>query len=161
VPRAGRMLLTEFVVGETGHVHERLTGDTADRRLLVFGLEGEMFFGAGPALEQHLDAIEDRIDADTRVLVLRVKRVRSPDAVGMHLLDTFVDRVRARGVHVLLCGVRGEMFEVLARTGSADRVGAPNLFREMPVRQTSTAEAVAYAQRLLAREDAAGLSATP
>ncbi len=161
VPRAGRMLLTEFVVGESGHVHERLTGDTADRRLLVFGLEGEMFFGAGPALEQHLDAIEDRIDADTRVLVLRVKRVRSPDAVGMHLLDTFVDRVRARGVHVLLCGVRGEMFEVLARTGSADRVGAPNLFREMPVRQTSTAEAVAYAQRLLAREDAAGLSATP
>jgi SulP family sulfate permease len=151
VPRAGRMLLTRFVVGEDGFVHERLAGDRLDPRLLIFGLEGEMFFGAGPALEAHLDTIERSITPDTRVLLVRVKRVRSPDAVGMHLLDEFINRVSSRGVTVLLCGVRDEFEEVLRRTGLHARLGDAHVFREAAVRQTSTAMAVAYADRLLGR----------
>ena len=151
VPRAGRMLLTRFVVGEDGFVHERLDGDRLDPRLLIFGLEGEMFFGAGPALEAHLDTIEHSITPDTRVLLVRVKRVRSPDAVGMHLLDAFIERVSSRGVTVLLCGVRDEFEEVLRRTGLHTRLGDAHVFREAAVRQTSTAMAVTYADRLLGR----------
>src|SRR5262245_45902478 len=59
VPRAGRMLLTEFVLTKDGEVHERLPDDDPCDHILIFGLEGEMFFGATAALEQHLAAIED------------------------------------------------------------------------------------------------------
>lgn len=152
VPRAGRMLLTRFVVGEEGFVHERLDGDRTDPQLLIFGLEGEMFFGAGPALESHFDTIERTLTPDTRILLVRVKRVRSPDAVGMHLLHEFVERVSARGVTVLLCGVREEFSEVLRRTGLGARLGDAHVFREAAVRQTSTAMAVTFANELLRRE---------
>ncbi len=150
VPRAGRMLLTEFVVAnDDGHVHERFKNDVPDPSMLIFGLEGEMFFGAGPALEGHLDEMEGRLADTTRVLVLRVKRARNPDAVGTHMIDGFVRRVHARGVHVLLCGVRDELHRVFLKTGLVALIHPDHVFRERAVRQTSTAEAVIYAKRLL------------
>jgi SulP family sulfate permease len=100
-------------------------------------------------LEGHLDMIEDRLGPRTRVLIIRVKRARNPDAVGTHLLDGFVRRVRERGVHVLLCGVRDELHRVFERTGLVALIGPDHVFREEPVRQTSTARAVAYGRQLL------------
>jgi MFS superfamily sulfate permease-like transporter len=54
-------------------------------RILIFGLEGEMFFGSSTDLERHLESVEERIGPETKVVVIRVKRVRSPDAVGEHV----------------------------------------------------------------------------
>ena len=121
VPRAGRMLLTEFVVTGDGGIHERLPEDTPCDRILVFGLEGEMFFGATAALESHFARIEERVTEHTSVLVLRVKRARNPDAVGMTTLESFLVRMQARGVHVLLCGVRQDFADKIERTGLAQR----------------------------------------
>jgi SulP family sulfate permease len=149
VPRAGRMLLTEFTMApEGGYLHERLPGDVPCPRILIFGLEGEMFFGATGALETHFAEIEGRVGADTSVVVVRLKRVRNPDAVGLTLLEGFVDRMKARGVHVLLCGVRPELAEKLERTGLAARLGE-KMFLEQPVRQTSTMLAIQHAYELI------------
>src|SRR6185369_9200571 len=62
VPRTGNMQLTEFVVTAERTVSERQRGDTACTRMLIFGLEGEMYFGSGSSLEHHLDTIDDRVD---------------------------------------------------------------------------------------------------
>jgi SulP family sulfate permease len=148
VPRAGRMLLTEFVLTPEGTLHERLPGDEVCRRMLIFGLEGEMFFGSTAALEAHFSTMEGRVDEGTRVLVLRVKRARNADAVGLTLLEGFLERLKARGVHVLLCGVRPEFADKIRRTGLADRLGE-RLFLEQPVRQTSTLLAVRHAYTLI------------
>jgi SulP family sulfate permease len=145
VPRTGTMQLTEFVIGPERTVHERQRGDTACSRLLIFGLEGEMFFGSGSSLEGHLDAIEDRLEPETQALVLRLKRARNPDAVGMALLERMIDRVRARGVLVVLCGVRPGMRACLENCGLAAKLGAENIFLEQPVRQTSTVLAIRHA----------------
>ncbi len=147
VPRAGRMLLSEFVVSANG-VHERLPQERACPRILIFGLEGEMFFGASATLERYFAEIEERIGSDTSVVVLRVKRARNPDAVGITLLEGFLDRVEARGVHVLLCGVREDFAERLKRTHLAERLGE-RLFLEQQVRQTSTMLAIRHAYDLI------------
>ena len=148
VPRAGRMLLTEFVLTDEGHVHERLSDDVPCELTLIFGLEGEMFFGATAALEQHFAEIEQRVTPATQVLVLRVKRARNPDAVGLSLLEGFLDRMKARGVRVLLCGVRPEFARKMANTGLAERLHE-RVFLEQPVRQTSTLLAIRYAYEIL------------
>jgi SulP family sulfate permease len=148
VPRAGRMLLTEFVVTAAGTIHERLEEDEVCKRLLIFGLEGELFFGSSSALEHHLEYIERRVTEDTRAVVLRVKRVRNPDAVGLSLLEGFLDRLRARGLRVVLCGVRSDLHAAMTKIGLVDRLGKSEVFLEQPVRQTATLLAVrnAYAQ---------------
>jgi sulfate permease, SulP family len=144
VPRAGRMLLTEFFVAEDGGVHERLPDDVRCDRILVFGLEGELFFGASAALENHFHTIEERVSEQTEFVVLRVKRTRNPDAVGMTIVEALLDRLAKRGVRVLLCGVRPEFRQKLVRTGLMGRLREP-VFLEEPVRQTSTLLAIRYA----------------
>ena len=150
VPRMGQMLLTEFVAGEGGIVHERLPDDEVCARVLIFGLEGEMFFGGAASLEAHLETIEARVTPETRVVIMRMKRARNPDAVGMALLDGFVERLAERDVHVLLAGVRRDLSDVLARSGLAARLGKDAIFLEQPVRLTGTMLAVRRACELAA-----------
>jgi SulP family sulfate permease len=149
VPRTGQMLLTEFVVTPEGQIHERLREDEVCGRILIFGLEGEMYFGSGVSLEQHLDTIEERITPETEVVVLRLKRARNPDAVGISLLERSLDRMRSRGLHVVLCGVRHGMFTCFEKSGLAAKLDERNIFLEQPVRRTSTILAVRHAYALL------------
>ncbi|HVN85260.1 MAG TPA: SulP family inorganic anion transporter [Candidatus Binatia bacterium] len=149
VRRAGRMLLTEFVVAVDGRIHERLPEDVVSGPILIFGLEGEMFFGSTAALERHFAYIEERADAATRVVVLRMKRVRNPDAVGLALLEGFLDRMKTRNIHVLLCGVRAPLFASMERAGMLERLDKEEIFLEQPVRQTSTLLAIRYAYELI------------
>ena len=148
VPRAGRMLLTEFVIAREGGVHERLPEDPACEQILIFGLEGELFFGATAALEEHFARIEERVTPRTVVVVLRLKRARNPDAVGITRLEQFLERMRGRGVEVLLCGVRLDLARRLDRSGLSAKLGG-NLFLEQPVRLTSTALAIRRAYQLI------------
>ena len=123
--------------------------DPGSDPILIFGLEGEMFFGAAPNLERHFESIEARILPSTQVLVLRLKRFRTPDAVGMHLLEDFLARVHGRGVTVLTCGVRDELYRAFEKTGLAEDLTPEHVFREEPVRQTSTMLAVRHAYALV------------
>jgi sulfate permease, SulP family len=148
VRRAGRMLLTEFTITPDGAIRERFPDDERCNRLLVYGLEGEMFFGASATLEGHFERIEQRIDEHTRAVVLRLKRVRNADAAGMILLKGFVDRVQARGVHVLLCGVRRDLVRRLETTGLSASIRTP-IFREEKVPLTSTILAIRHANQLI------------
>jgi SulP family sulfate permease len=147
VPRAGRILVTEFVVTENGVIHERMADEPVCSRILLFGLEGELFFGAAADLELRLEEMEARVDAGVRVLVLRMKRARNPDAVCLHLIDHFVQRVQGLGVRVLLCGVRDDVYDAMIRTGV--HVEPSELFREQQVRNTSTLMAVRHAYKLV------------
>jgi SulP family sulfate permease len=148
VPRAGRMLLTEFVLAREGGVHERLPDDEPCDRILIFGLEGEMFFGATAALEEHFRRIEESLRPSTVVVVLRLKRARNPDAVGITLLEGFLERMKWRGIQVLCCGVTRDFASRLDRSGLSAKLGS-NLFLEQAVRQTSTALAIRRAYELI------------
>ncbi len=147
VQRAGRMLFTEFIVASDGVIHDRHPGEATDPKMLMFGLEGELFFGSATDLEEHLEAIEARLNGEVSVVVLRAKRVRNPDAVSVHMLGEFVERCRHRGVRVLLCGVRAELAEAVGRARLTDAL-AP-LFLEGTTRNSSTLAAVRYAHELI------------
>jgi sulfate permease, SulP family len=150
VPRAGRMRVTEFVVGrDDGLIRERLPEDEVDARVLIFGLEGELFFGANTSLEKHLDSILTRFTPDTRFLVLRVKRLHSPDAVGLHQLFDAISSFCDRGVNVVLCGVRPDLAEALERTELIEQLGRDAIFLEQPVRLTSTLKAIQHAYQMI------------
>lgn len=147
VPRAGRMLLTEFSIRANRMIAERRAEDPVCASILMFGLEGEMFFGSATALERHLRFIETRMKGGAKVLVLRLKRVRNPDAVCMHLLSDYVERWEASGVHVMVCGVRDDLYQAMLRTGFKMQV--TEVFREQKTRFSSTLMAVQRAYELL------------
>jgi SulP family sulfate permease len=145
VPRAGRMTRTEFVVKENGVVRERDEGEPADPRLLLFGLEGELFFGSSIALDGHLAYFGQRAAQGAKVVVLRVKRLRNPDAVGMREIALFIREMKEIGVRVILAGVRADLLAGLRKAGALDDLEPSQVFSERQAKGSSTLEAVAAA----------------
>jgi SulP family sulfate permease len=148
VPRAGRMIRTEFIATEYG-VRERADDEPVDEKLLIFGLEGELFFGSTFALDDHLEWIDARALEKRSVVILRVKRLRNPDAVGVADLVRFVRRMEAHGIHVILSGVRPDLHEALEVAGLVSELRPDQVFRARQPRGSSTLEAIDAARAFI------------
>jgi SulP family sulfate permease len=149
VRRAARLHLTELTMTTDRVIRERLPDDPRCERILIYSLEGELFFGSAPDLEMHFETIEERAQSSTRVIVLRLKRVRNPDAVCLAVFERFIERTKERGIHVILCGVRDDFAKVMHTSGLAAQLGKDNLFVEQEGSVSSTLDAVRFAYDLL------------
>lgn len=142
VPRAARLHLSELALTPERVLYEREPGEAGCTRILMFSLEGELFFGSAPDLDRHLRSILTRAQNGVRAVVLRVKRVRNPDAVCLELLEHFVEDLRLRGIRFLLCGVRPDFAHALRASGLERRLGAASIFHETEGASSSTLDAV-------------------
>ncbi|MFQ3592237.1 MAG: solute carrier family 23 protein, partial [Gemmataceae bacterium] len=153
VPRAARLIVTHFVVSPGRVVRERQPADPECDRLVILGLEGELFFGAGPELEAVFNRLRER--PQVRVVVLRLKRARNPDMVCLELLQHFLEDMAQRGVVVLLCGVRADLAAALRRLRFHHWLPEDRVFLEKTADEpamTSTLRAVRRAYELLGED---------
>jgi SulP family sulfate permease len=151
VPRAARVEMNELVIADAHRIRERNERDAGCSKLRIFNFEGELFFGSGPEFESHLEGIEESL-GDARIIILRVKHLRNPDAVCLQLLHDFIERVTERGVEVCLSGVRDGFFHTLEKVGIVDQLGEERVFREVSQVWTSTATAVEWAHTRLGED---------
>jgi SulP family sulfate permease len=166
VNRAARLHLTELTMDRDRVIRERSPSDPRCERILIFSLEGELFFGSAPDLEKHFETIDEAANGPqtlvpagagkntgailgTRVIVLRLKRVRNPDAVCLEVFERFIKRMQERGIHVILCGVRDEFAKIMRSSGLEARLGKENLFVEQEGSVSSTLDAVRFAYEFL------------
>jgi sulfate permease, SulP family len=128
-------------------VRERLPLDAAlDPGLLIYDLEGELFFGAAPELDRYCDALKTRIEAQAvKFVVLRLKRVRNPDVVCIERLEHFLREENVQGVTVLLAGVRPDTARVFINTNLESWFPASQVFPEEEEQYSSTLKAVRFA----------------
>jgi SulP family sulfate permease len=149
VPRAAKLKARELVVAPERVVRERVPGDPVDPSTVIYDFEGELFFGAAPELERYLEALSERIRRDDiEFLVLRVKRVRHPDAVVIERIEKFVREEINRGVTVLLAGVQTDLWTLLKNVGFDRWFPSENVFPEEDEEFSATLKAVRYAHAL-------------
>ena len=116
--------------------------------MVLLDLEGEFFFGAAPELDRYFDGLRER--ADLRVIVLRVKRTRNPDIVCMERLQHFIVEMQAKGMVVLLCGVRPAFAQAMQNLRFQDFLAADRIFLEnAALLGSATLAAVRHAYDLL------------
>jgi SulP family sulfate permease len=151
VPQAGRVHMTELTVTPDRIIRERHSSDLPCQRIRIFSLEGEFFFGAAPELDQHLESIAEAAEDGGRVVILRLKRVRNPDAVCMSVFDRFIDRMKESKITVLFCGVRPDLMRVIESSGLKVRLGSERVFvfEETGQFWSSTMEAVRFAYNII------------
>ena len=151
VPRAARVHRTELIMTPERVVRERHDSDVPCSRIRIYSLEGEFFFGAAPELEQLFDDIADEVEPEGRVVILRLKRARNPDAVCMSVLERFNERLHAANISVLLCGLRPDFTKVINSSGLLQRLGPERVFvfEETGKFWTSTLEAVRFAYEVI------------
>jgi SulP family sulfate permease len=155
VPLAARAHLTELVMTPDRMIRERSEADAPCPRIRIFSFEGELFFGASPEFEKHLDEIAATADEGARVIVLRMKRCRNADAVCMSALDRFIQRMHEANVQVLLCGVRPDLMRVIDASGMTRQLGTSRVFvfqEDKGKFWTSTLEAVRFAYEIIGQD---------
>src|SRR5262249_62364143 len=152
VPRASRLHASELIVGPDRLLRERVPEDPPCNRLVVLSLEGNLFFGAAPELEDYLADLTRRTEQGVRVVVLRLKRVRNPDMVCVEKLQLFCEDMNQRKVLVLLCGVREAFAQILKNLGSDEWLPPERVFLEDVTVGSATLKAVRYAYELLGEE---------
>lgn len=154
VPRAAKLTAAELTVTPERVVRERVDGDVTDKSIVIYDLEGELFFGAAPELDRYFEILRERITAeDIKFVVLRLKRVRHPDAVTIERLEHFVRETDGHGVTILLAGVRPDTLKVLNNIGFDSWFPAEQVFPEEEQEFSATLRAVRYARTKLEQRD--------
>jgi SulP family sulfate permease len=119
--RAARLKVVELIVDQGGSVRERLPTDPSDSNFAIYDLEGDLFFGAAPHFERCLNTITRRTEHERlHSVVLRLKRVRNPDAMCLERLEHFLKVCNERNVTVLLAGVQPDLLAATRRLGFFD-----------------------------------------
>jgi SulP family sulfate permease len=135
--------MTELSVDAEHVIRRRLPSDETCAAVLIYDLEGELFFGAAPELEQFFDAVAAATAQGPRVVVLRVRRTRNPDLVCIERLEQFLRRMSAMGVLVLLSGVRDDVAQAMQNLRFDRWLPRDRVFASTPLRPgSSTIEAV-------------------
>ncbi|WP_400771311.1 SulP family inorganic anion transporter [Methylosinus sporium] len=149
VLRAARLKAQELIVADDGVVRARIASDPPSRDVLIYDFEGDLFFGAAPDFERYLQSAADEAQArGVTCIVLRLKRVRNPDAVALEVLDHFLAEARAQGLEVLLAGVRPDLQAALGRMHILDRHPGERIFPEEETDYSATLNAVRAARAL-------------
>jgi high affinity sulfate transporter 1 len=125
--------LDEVPLDETDHTDEERS--LLDEQIIAYRIDGPLFFAAAHDFLLELAEI-----SHVRVVVLRMSRVTTIDATGASVLADTIGRLEARGITVLLSGVRPLHERVLRELGVYDRLAHErHLF-------TTTPEAIAHAR---------------
>jgi SulP family sulfate permease len=152
VPRAARVQASELVLSAERVLRERQPDDPQCTKMAILSLEGELFFGAAPDLDEHLAALALRAEQGVRIIVLRLKRARNPDMVCLERLQRFLEDMMARNVTVLLCGVREDFAQALRNLRFQRWMPPDCIFLEEAAVFSSTLRAVRRAYELLGND---------
>ena len=112
--------------------------DLLDEHIVVYRIDGPLFFGAAHRLLLELPDV-----VDVEAVVLRMSRVTTLDATGARMLADAITRLERRGIVVLLSGIAAGHEDVLRSLGNADDLRARG--RILP----DTPSAIASARALL------------
>jgi len=150
VPRAARLKASELVVSPERVVRDRVPADPPCTAMILYDLEGELFFGAAPELDRYFEGLKQRTkEEDIRFVVLRVKRTRNPDMVCLARVQQFLQDMRKQGVTVLLCGVRPDFARGMKNLDFYDSLPVHLVFPEEDEKDSATLKAVRHAYGLL------------
>ena len=90
----------------------------------VYEINGPFFFGLASRIEE-LSSIKEQ---QTKVRIIRMRKVPFIDSTGIKNLRNLCDRTRKRGVVVILSGVTDKVYESLVKFGVDKELGQDRIF---------------------------------
>jgi len=153
IPRAARLKSAELFVDAQDVVRERLTGDPKPEGFRIYDLQGELFFGVAPELEQVFSNIR-RVAREEGLghALIRLKRVRNPDVVSLERFEQFLKEAEEGGLKVWLAGLQPDLFDAFGRLHLTQWFDAHRLFRQGADDDSATLAAIRQIRGLLSAE---------
>jgi SulP family sulfate permease len=108
---------------ETDGPQHSLMGKEIPEGVMLYRMFGAFFFGAADKLESALQ----RLKAEPKVLILRMRTVLAMDATGLNALEDLHGRLQRKGKHLILSAPHTQPYLVMDRAGFLDRLGRENV----------------------------------
>jgi len=109
-------------------------------------VEGALYFAAAEDLEIYLDQL---IEADIPVIILRLRRMQLIASTGVTALEGLIRYARKQGTSIILCGVSEKASQALTSSGIQELLGDDHIFSADRKLFASTQAALARANELL------------
>jgi len=109
------------------------------QHIAVVRFDGPLFFANASFLE---DQITDRMMGNDKLrhIIIVANGINDMDASGEEALSLIVDRVRASGLDISLCGVNEAVMAVLERTHLLEKIGKDHVYPTMETAICATHE---------------------
>ncbi len=145
----GKTDLTQLVPRHDGGFDELPFQRAAPSPVVTVNMEGALYFAAVEDLDYELLRA---ITPETRVVVLRMKRLRAVGSTAMAILGHFHKLLRKRNIHLVVCGIEREMSKVMTHSGLRETIGEQNIFWADNKLHQSTELALARAWSIVEQE---------
>ncbi len=121
----GRTDLTELVPREGGGFDEVPFNRAAPTPVVTVNMSGALYFAAAEDLDHEMLQC---ITPKTRVVVLRMKRLRAVGGTAMAMLEHFWEILRQRGITLVVCGIEDTLKGTMTGSGLRRKIGEQNIF---------------------------------
>lgn len=112
--------------GERGKLMPHMVTKEHDcPQVAIFTVDGPLFFGAASAFEQESSRL---LGDEVKVLLLRMGKVPFMDTTGETKFAALLKTLKAKGVAVVVSGIKPQPLEMLQKTGSLELIGERHFF---------------------------------
>ncbi|MCW8130024.1 MAG: SulP family inorganic anion transporter [Planctomycetota bacterium] len=153
VRRAGVLHMVEMARSPAGTFREtEIDAETGRAPVVLLQLEGDLFFGIVEDLEAKLEAIAAK---GAKAIIVRLRRAHAIDATASETLAAFAKHYQESGGRMILCGLRADLRERVARSHLGEVLGEANLLAQTSEPFRSVQDALdAARQTVLAKHPA-------
>jgi sulfate permease, SulP family len=115
-------------------------------QIAIINIEGDLYFAA---VEELRIQIEQILETDLKVLILRFRRTHLLGSTGVMTLDRLIKTARKKDVQIIFCGLQEDIHEPLYSSGVTDSIGEKNLFIADQQLYKSTQQALEKAREII------------
>jgi len=145
--QANKVVITQWVPMPGGFPLEQPAPHTLpSHRLTLLHVYGSLFFAAAKNLEQMLPSADD---ADRAAVALALRGRSEIGSTFIGVLRRYAEALHARNSRLMLVGVDADVYDLFAKTGLLQVVGAENVFLATPQLGEAMNQAIAAANTWL------------
>ena len=97
----------------------------APSAVVTVNMEGDLYFAAAEDLDYKMLGC---LTTKTRVVILRMKRLRAVGSTAMAILEHFWEILSKRNIHLVVCGIEDDLKRVMTKSGLRNQIGEQNIF---------------------------------
>jgi anti-anti-sigma factor len=145
----GRTDLTQLIPRGDSGFDEVPFNRAAPSPIVIVNMEGDLYFAAVEDLDYEL---QQALTPQTRVVILRMKRLRAVGSTAMAILEHFWKMLAEKGITLVVCGIEEHLVNVMTHSGLRRQIGEQNIFYADNKLFQSTELAVARAMSIVEME---------
>ena len=121
----GETDLTQLVPRPDSGYDEVPFNRAAPSPVITVNMEGDLYFAAAEDLDYKM---LNCLTPKTRVVILRMKRLRAVGSSAMAILEHYWEVLSKRNIHLVICGIEDELKAVMTGSGLRKQIGEQNIF---------------------------------